>query len=330
MIIAKTPLRVSFAGGGTDLPSFYQHHGYGAVFSSSIDKYLYVVLKNHSELYPEHIRLNYSETEQVQCIQEIRNPIIRECLKFLNIDDRLYISTVADAPGSSGLGSSSTFCVGLLNALYAFRNESVPRSQLAEEAAYIEIEVLGRPIGKQDHYSAAYGGLNYFKFNESGNTEIIPVPNSTVISKQLFSDLATFWTGVQRQSIDVLNEQNANATKNSETLRAMRAQALELFELSVTGNLNSYSLGALLNEGWRMKCSLASGITNQLISEAYDIAFQSGAWGGKVSGAGGGGFLNFVVPAEKRKTLLRAMAEIGLTYFPIGPEFQGATLSIIS
>ena len=175
MIISKTPLRISFAGGGTDLRSFYSKNGFGAVFSTSIDKYIYVIIKSHSELYPEKIRLNYSDTEQVDNIDEIQNPIIRECLKFLNIDEHLYISTVADAPGSSGLGSSSTFCVGLLNALYTYKGDKVNRSKLAEEAAYIEVDVLKRPMGRQDHYAAALGGLNYIRFNADETLTIMPI-----------------------------------------------------------------------------------------------------------------------------------------------------------
>ena len=157
MIISRTPLRISFAGGGTDIPSFYKKNSYGCVLSSAINKYIYVSVKKHSKLYSEKIRLNYSETETVNDVEKIKNPIIRTCLKFLEIDDNIYISTVADAPGSSGLGSSSTFCVGLLNALYAYKGQKVNSNRLAKEAAKIEMEILKRPIGKQDHYAAAFG-----------------------------------------------------------------------------------------------------------------------------------------------------------------------------
>ena len=148
MIISKTPLRISFGGGGTDLPSFYKNHDYGAVLSTAINRYIYVIVKSHSDIFDEHIRLNYSEVERVGNFEEIKNPIIRECLRFLKIDDRLFINTIADLPGSSGLGSSSSFCVGLLNALYKFRGDCVSAGRLAEEAAHIELDVLGRTMGK--------------------------------------------------------------------------------------------------------------------------------------------------------------------------------------
>lgn len=290
MIISKTPLRISFAGGGTDLPSFYKTNGFGAVFSSTIDKYIYVTIKKHCELYPEKIRLNYSETEQVNYLHNIRNPIVRECLKFLNIDEYLYISTVADAPGSSGLGSSSTFCVGLLNALYAYKGQNVSKGQLAEEAAHIEIDMLQRPIGKQDHYAAAFGGLNYFRFNDDETSTIMPVTAKSKLSEISFANLLTFWTGIQRNSEDILKEQNKGNKINSNILIKMRDQALQFYELSNSKDMTIENIGNILHEGWLMKCKLASNISNFFISSAYQAAISNGSLGGKVSGAGGGGF----------------------------------------
>jgi len=326
MIISRTPLRISFAGGGTDLPSFYQQHGFGAVFSSSINKYLYVTVKEHCELYPEKIRLNYSDTEQVNTIEEIQNPIIRKCLDYLNIDDHLYISTVADAPGSSGLGSSSTFCVGLLNALYAYKGEDASRGKLAEEAAKIEIELLNRPMGKQDHYPASFGGMNYIKFYDEEHTNIMPVSTKHDISRMFFSNLLTFWTGIERNSEEILADQDKRNPDNSEVLLKMRDQAQEMYHLSNKGTLNIETLGRLLHEGWKMKCTLTPRITNSLISKAYDTAIESGALGGKISGAGGGGFLNFVVPSPKRQAVTDAMNALGLKLFPVGPDTHGTTV----
>ena len=200
MIISRTPLRISFAGGGTDIPSFYKKNSYGCVLSSAINKYIYVSVKKHSKLYSEKIRLNYSETETVNDVEKIKNPIIRTCLKFLEIDDNIYISTVADAPGSSGLGSSSTFCVGLLNALYAYKGQKVNSNRLAKEAAKIEMEILKRPIGKQDHYAAAFGSINFFKFNSDDSVSIKPVDETSRYTKMIFESLITFYTHQNRDA----------------------------------------------------------------------------------------------------------------------------------
>jgi D-glycero-alpha-D-manno-heptose-7-phosphate kinase len=327
MIVSKTPLRISFAGGGTDLPSFYRKHGFGAVFSASIDKYIYVTIKNHSELYAEKIRLNYSDTEQVNTLDEIQNPIIRECLKFLNFDEHLYISTVADAPGSSGLGSSSTFCVGLLNALYAYKGQTASRGELAEEAAHLEIDVLKRPMGKQDHYAAAFGGVNYIRFNDDETSTIMPITVQNSITQIISSNLLTFWTGIERNSEDILHEQDKKNSLNSEVLIEMRDQALDMYKLASSGHLDIESIGSILHEGWLKKCSLASNITNSLISEAYQEAISCGALGGKISGAGGGGFLNLIVPEKKKDILISAMKKRGLSYFPINLETQGASVT---
>lgn len=329
MIISKTPLRISFAGGGTDLPSFYKNNNYGAVFSTSIDKYIYVIIKKHCELYPEKIRLNYSDTEQVHSIDEINNPIMRECLKFLNIDENLYISTVADAPGSSGLGSSSTFCVGLLNALYAFRGENVSRGKLAEEAAHIEINILKRPMGKQDHYAAVFGGLNYIKFNEDETSVIMPLAVQNKFTDSVFSNILTFWTGIERNSEDILKEQDTNNIDNYLLLHKIREQALELYNLANQGDLSNEKFGRILHDGWMMKCELASNISNSFISKAYDVALSNGAFGGKISGAGGGGFLNLIVQRENKQNVITAMEQLGLTFFPINIDTEGTSVTKI-
>jgi len=192
-VLTRTPLRVSFAGGGTDLAAFYdvQH---GSVISTAINKYIFVTVKRHGDVFNEAIRLNYSKSEQVQQIDEIENNIARECLKFLEIDPPIYISTVGDLPASTGLGGSSSFAVGLLNALHAYRGERVSASQLAEEASHIEIEVLKEPIGKQDQYAAAFGGLNLFCFKAGGDVTVEPVRLLNGTLKSLFDRILMFWT----------------------------------------------------------------------------------------------------------------------------------------
>jgi len=330
MIISRTPLRISFAGGGTDLPSFYKNNEYGAVISTSIDSFIYVTIKKHSELFPEKFRLNYSITEQVNVIDEIENPIIRECLRFLNIDDRLYISTIADSPGSSGLGSSSSFCVGLLNALYKYKGVSASAGRLAEEAAHIEITILKRPIGKQDHYAAAFGGLNYIRFDNNEAVTIKPITSNIKNIETIFSLLLSFWTGVTRPAESILKEQDENNKINSETLIEMRNQALELSKLIDSDSFSATKFGALLHEGWLLKQKLASKISNSEINKAYSIARDAGVLGGKISGAGGGGFLNVIALKENHTKIIKRLESIGLVKYKFNIDSNGTQVSIIN
>ena len=330
MIISKTPLRISFAGGGTDLRSYYKHNRYGAVLSTSINKYLYVTIKTQSPLFKEKYRLNYSETELVDELEQINNPIIRECIKYLEIDDKLYISTIADAPASSGLGSSSAFCVGLLNALYKLKGETVSVGRLAEEAAYIECDILKRPMGKQDHYAAAYGGVNYIRFYDN---ETVTVRHLNLSSKNLkifFDSIVLFWTGLTRGSESVLKEQDEKSSDNMERLSKMKEQALELSHILSETNISVKKIGALLSQGWEYKKYLASNISNPSIDAWYGKAIEHGAYGGKISGAGAGGFLNLIVPKVKKLPLISAMEKIGLEYFPLGVDTQGTTITIVN
>jgi len=330
MIISKTPLRISFAGGGTDLASFYKHHDYGAVISTSIDSYIYVTIKQHSELFPEKFRLNYSSTEQVDHLDKIENPIMRECIRFLDISDRLYISTIADCPGSSGLGSSSSFCVGLLNALYKYKGMSVSAGKLAEEAAHIEIDILQRPMGKQDHYAAAYGGANYFRFNKDETVTLQHVASRTKNIETLFRSLLSFWTGVVRPSESILKEQDTNNDRNSDILIKMRDQALELFQLVNSDNFTIERFARIVHEGWLMKTRLASNISNSTIDKAYAVAMDNGALGGKISGAGGGGFLNIFAHPEKQDRLSTSLGAAGLTRYKMNIDSNGTQVNVIT
>src|SRR5512133_1561165 len=209
IVVTRTPLRVSFAGGGTDLADFYERD-YGAEFSTAIDKYIYVTVKRHSELFKEPIRVNYSSTELVDTVGEIKNNIARECLRLLKIDPPIYISTVGDLPACTGLAGSSSFAVGLLHALHAYRGERVGPGQLAEEATHVEIDVLKEPIGKQDQYAAAFGGLNSFRFNPGGAVTVEPVRVRNNFLEELFAHIQIFWTGIQRDASSVLSEQRQN------------------------------------------------------------------------------------------------------------------------
>lgn len=324
MIISKTPLRISFAGGGTDIPSFYKKDGYGAVISTCIDSFLYVSVKKHSPLFNERIRLNYSDTELVNDIDEIENSIIRESLKFLNIDDRIYISTVSDAPAKSGLGSSSTFCVGLLNALYKFKGVNVSPGRLAEEAAHIEINILGRPIGKQDQYAAAFGGLNYFEFYPDETVSVKPIHINNEIYSILSSSMISFWTKETRIAESVLEEQEKNSELNRETLLLMRQQPEDLRKLLYSPNFSIDSFSKIIYDGWELKRSLASNVSNMAINKAYAVALENGALGGKISGAGGGGFLNIFAHYKHQAKICDALEGMGLVPYKFNFEVRGS------
>jgi len=310
LIITRTPLRISLAGGGTDLPAFCERD-YGAVFSTAINNYIYVTVKPHSPLFNEPIRLNYSRSEEVHRVEELENDIARECLLFMEIEPPIYISTVGDHPASTGLGSSSAFAVGLLNALHAYRGERVTAGQLAEEASYIEIERLGHPIGKQDQYAAAFGGLNFFVFKPGGAVTVEPqrIPYTTV--RDLFDAMLLFWTGHQRDASEVLSEQQKNTPAKMESLLAMRGHAHRLQELLHTGDgVDVEEVGRILDETWQLKRGLASTITTDQIDVWYRRACEAGAVGGKLCGAGGGGCLLFIVPPERQERVREALSDL--------------------
>ena len=306
-VLTRTPLRVSFAGGGTDLAAFYETAEYGAVLSTAINKYIYVTAKRHSDVFDEPIRVNYSKSEQVHRVEEIQNNIARECMRFLEIDPPIYISTVGDLPASTGLGGSSSFAVGLLNALHVFRGERVSAGQLAEEACHIEIEALNEPIGKQDQYAAAFGGLNLLRFKPGGDVTVEPVRLRNGALSALFGQLLLFWTGHQRDTSSVLAEQKQNTGQKSTSLFKMREQARQLQNLLSNGHLDCAEFGQILDEGWKLKRCLASTISTDDIDRWYQLARQAGALGGKLCGAGGGGFLLFLVPPSRQEPVRRAM-----------------------
>jgi D-glycero-alpha-D-manno-heptose-7-phosphate kinase len=327
MVVTRTPMRVSFAGGGTDLPDFYNVET-GAVLSATIDKYVYVTVKRHSALFDEPIRVNYSQTEQVNAISEIQNDIARECLRFLNFEPPIYVSTVGDMPASSGMGGSSAFAVGLLNALHALRGERIAAGQLADEACYIEMQVLKQPIGKQDQYAAAFGGLNLFRFEPGGAVTVEPqrVVNGAVTD--LFRNIMMFWTGHQRPASSVLTEQKANTMSKLEVLRQMRDDAYKLRSLCSATAIDLEDFGRALHKNWELKRTLASAVSNEGINSWYDNAMAAGAEGGKLCGAGGGGFLMFVVKPENRERVRRALPD--LACISLDYEVHGSrTLSIV-
>jgi D-glycero-alpha-D-manno-heptose-7-phosphate kinase len=320
LILTRTPMRLSFAGGGTDLAPYYELD-HGAVLSTAIDKYIWVTVKRHSEVFDEPVRVNYSLTEQVDTVDELRNDIARECLRFLEIEPPIYISTVGDLPASTGLGSSSSFAVGLLHALHIFRGERVSAGQLAEEACEIEIELLGQPIGRQDQYAAAFGGLNLFTFKPGGAVSVEPQRLPAHTLRDLFRNLLLFWTGHQRDSRSVLTEQRANTASHIDDLTAMRDQAYRLQRI-LRGTPSVPEIGAILHEGWALKRRLASSVSNAQIDRWYDQAMAAGACGGKIAGAGNGGFLLIVAAPERQPAVRAALSDLAVV--SVLPEVHGS------
>ncbi len=290
MIISRTPFRISFVGGGTDLKEFYQEET-GQVLSTSINKYVYVTVKQQNDLHNYKMRLSYSEVEHINDINKIKHPIIKKALLLLGIDEPLEITTMADVPAKTGLGSSSTFTVGLLNALHSYKGENLSKKELAEEAAHIEIDLLHRPIGKQDHYAAAFGGLNIIKFYKNEDVSVQPIAVSEKRKKELFDNLLLFYTNITRDASSVLSEQQKETKNKMEFLLAMRDQVPILEKVLTNNNSNLDQFGILLDQGWQKKKELSSNISSEEIDTYYRLAIEAGASGGKICGAGGGGFL---------------------------------------
>jgi len=303
-------LRISFFGGGTDLEDYYSQNSYGAVLSTTINKFVYVTVKRHGDLFNERYRLNYSKTETVSELEDIENEIGREALRLLNIRPPIYISTVADVPAGSGLGSSSTFAVGLVNALRGFQGTRTTSGELAEMACQIEIRVLRKPIGKQDQYATAFGGLNYIRFYSDNSTSITPINFRRAALHTLFDNFLLFWTGVTRDAGHVLSEQKANIAAKSSYLGQMRDMADSGAKLIQEGTMKIEMFGEMLDAAWKLKRRLASGISNANIDEWYERALKAGAYGGKLCGAGGGGFILVCAPRERHDAIRAALSEL--------------------
>jgi D-glycero-alpha-D-manno-heptose-7-phosphate kinase len=288
MIITRTPLRISFFGGGTDYPEWFREHP-GAVLGTTIDKYVYVTCRYLPPVFPHTIRVSYSKMEHVSCIADVEHPSVRECLRHMAIDGNVEIHTDADLPARTGLGSSSTFTVGLLNALYAYEGKMGSRKQLAKDAIHIEQEVLSDAVGCQDQILAAYGGLNRIEFSARG-FEVTPVPLTDHRLGELQSHLMLFFTGISRNASEFATDQLANMSRRTKELEEMYALVDEgLKELVSDRSLEHF--GELLHKTWMLKRALSNKITNGLVDDSYLKARSLGAYGGKLLGAGGGGFL---------------------------------------
>ncbi|RMF94502.1 MAG: GHMP kinase [Candidatus Schekmanbacteria bacterium] len=306
MIISQTPLRISFAGGGTDFLDYYSNFGGGRVLSTAIDKYIYVIIKRR---FDRMIRIGYSTTEMVNDIDDIQHDLVREGLKKVGIFEGVEISTMADIPSTgSGLGSSSAVTVGLLNAMYAYRGILKTAEELAKEACEIEIDILKKPIGKQDQYISSYGNLRDIIFKENGDVEINAVEIDEGIKDQLNRNLLLFYTGKKRKSSSILSEQKKNISSFCDILSAMKSMVKEMKSCLMKGNLDDF--GKLLHKGWMYKKNLASKISNSYIDEIYEEALRKGALGGKVAGAGGGGFLLLYCPYDRQLAVREALSNL--------------------
>ena len=318
MIITQTPLRISFAGGGTDFPDFYEVEG-GCVVSAAIDKYIYVIIK---ERFDDKIRVGYSRTEMVDSIDEIEHELVRECLRKTDITRGVEISTMADIPSEgSGLGSSSSVTVGLLNAMHAYKGELKPADVLAEQACEIEIAVLGKPIGKQDQYIAAFGNLRLIRFDPSGEVRVSSVEIDSEKKRRFGESLMLFFTGMTRSADDILAEQRRNISSRSSVLREMKYQAYEVYKSLRNGN--SDQMGKVMHEAWLHKKRLSDRISSRDIDRMYETALEAGAIGGKIAGAGGGGFMLLYCPPERQPAVRDRLRQIGLKELPFSLERDG-------
>jgi D-glycero-alpha-D-manno-heptose-7-phosphate kinase len=313
MIVSKTPLRVSFAGGGSDMPDFYEAHG-GAVVSTAIDKWIRVIVSRRFE---GDIRVAYSRTETVETANQVEHELVREALRATGLPRGLDIVTLADVPSrGTGLGSSSAVTVGLLSALYAFQGIQRSAAALAEEACVIEIEVLGKPIGRQDQYAVAFGGFNLIEFLPAGaGVRVRPIVAPAHTLERLHASLMLFYTGRQRTAGDVLSHQREAARDGSatETLIAMRDLAYELRDALGEGDIDSF--GSVLHRNWELKRTLAGGVSDEELDALYARAMEAGASGGKLLGAGGGGFLLFLAPPQRHAALRAALSDLRETPF---------------
>jgi D-glycero-alpha-D-manno-heptose-7-phosphate kinase len=314
-------------GGGTDLPGYYKEHG-GGVVSTAIDKYIQVTVKRHSYLFEEAYRLNYSKTEHVNSLEDIENDIARECLRLVPVEPPLYIGTIADLPASSGLGSSSSFAVGLLHALHALRGERVTPAQLAEEACEVEINILGNPIGKQDQYAAAFGGLNHIVFKKNGRVEIDHLVLRNTIIEALFSNSVLVWTGMQRSASTILEKQSQRVNSLTDRYRDLILATEELKSLFLNAPDDFLTqFGDLLKKAWEVKKSLENSISCDGIDTLHAELLRMGSYGGKLCGAGGGGFLlEIMPPCDQQKIVskygLNRVIKVG--YDPIGTRLSSA------
>jgi len=323
MIITRTPFRISFAGGGTDLREFYSKEP-GRVISTSINKYIYVVIKRQIGIVEHKYRINWSKVEFKDHIEDIEHPIVREALKMFEIDFPIEITTFTDIPGQTGLGSSSAFSVGLVHALHALKGEMVTKHVLATEAAYIEVDLLGRAMGKQDHYASAYGNLNIFTFNSDETVVVDPVLYRPETKKSIEKCLMLFYLKTKRDASEILTIQQQETQNKRNNLRELKSLVDPLCEIFSSG-MDLSQFGSILDQGWKIKRDLTDQISSVEIDEYYQKAKDSGAIGGKLLGAGGGGFLLLYIEKKNIKMVVNALSD--LYCIPVGFDTGGTRIT---
>jgi len=326
MIITRTPFRITLGGGGTDLPSYYEKHG-GFIFSFALDKYMFITVKR--PFADRLIRLKYNISETVEKLSELKHDIARECLIKLNITNSIDVVSMADIPAGSGLGSSSSYTIGLLNALHTMKREYIPLKELAEEACDIEMYRLNKPMGKQDQYLATFGGFTVLEIARDGDVNVkrANINDSTI--EGLNRNLLSFYTGVQRKNVRILAQQNKSTEKNEkqvlESLHYIKESGYKILDIVESGNITE--LGHMFDEHWKFKKRLAKGISNPHFDEIYEIAKKNGALGGKITGAGGGGFFLFYCEENQNK-LRKTMKNAGLKEMRFDFDYEGTKVLV--
>jgi D-glycero-alpha-D-manno-heptose-7-phosphate kinase len=325
MITTRTPLRISFFGGGTDYPVWYREHG-GSVLATTIDKSCYVTCRWLPPFFEYHSRITYSQFENVSRNQEIRHPSVRGCLQFMGVEEGVEIHHIADLPARTGLGTSSAFTVGLLLGLYALKNQMRDKRSLASDAIFVEQEVIGEAVGSQDQVSAAYGGFNRINFAPDGTVETKPVLASASRLTELQDHLVLYFTGFSRTASEIAQEQIKLTPLREKELGLMREMVDEAEGVVMNPSRDLNDFGRLLHEGWKIKRSLTQKISNAHIDEIYEAGRSAGALGGKLLGAGGGGFMLFFVPPERQEEVRSRLAE--LLCVPFGFSSKGSQVVV--
>ena len=321
MILVRTPLRMSFVGGGSDLPSYYKKMG-GAVLSTSVDKYMYVTV---NQKFDNNIRLSYSVTENENSAKQIKHPIVRNTLDLLNIKGGIEITSISDIPSQgSGLGSSSSYTVALLHALYAYKGHNASKEELARLSSHIEIDLCGDKIGKQDQYAAAFGGLNLIEFNEDETVLVSPVTCKPSTIKKMEESIIVFYTGRTRSAAALLSEQSNNMKQASKRNLMSEMVSLVYDMKNLLENDDIESLGGLLDKNWQLKRQITAGVSDPQIDNWYNKGISAGAKGGKLLGAGNGGFMMFFAPKEKHANISIAMK--GLQRVPFSFDNNGSQI----
>jgi D-glycero-alpha-D-manno-heptose-7-phosphate kinase len=322
MIISRTPFRISFFGGGTDYPAWYQKYG-GSVLVTTIDKYCYLSCRYYPPFFDHKLRIVYIQSENCKTVDEISHPAVREILRYLKWDRGVEIHHVGDLPARGGMGSSSSFTVGLLHALYAMKGKMLSKKQLSLESIHIEQEILRETVGSQDQVSTAYGGLNHIIFKEDGEIVVKPVTLLQERVRQLESHLMLFYTGIKRTASSVAQSYVNNIEEKKRQMLLMMEMVDESIEI-LNSNRDIKDFGRLLHEAWRIKCSFSDRVSNSSVDEIYGKAISAGAIGGKIAGAGGGGFMVLFVPPDRREHVREGLKN--LVHVPFRFEGQGSQI----